>query len=89
MFKLSFIARTKWPAWLLRVAMLALLANLALGADTPPLDHVVLQLKWKHQFQFAGYYAAIEQGYYRAAGLDVKLVEGSPDHDPTGEVLDG
>ncbi|MEG1118363.1 MAG: ABC transporter substrate-binding protein, partial [Janthinobacterium sp.] len=30
-----------------------------------------------HQFQYAGYYAAIEQGYYREAGLEVKLVEGS------------
>ncbi|MCE9580464.1 MAG: ABC transporter substrate-binding protein, partial [Deltaproteobacteria bacterium] len=34
-------------------------------------EHVVLQLKWRHQFQFAGYYAAQLQGYYRDAGLDV------------------
>ena len=61
----------------------------AVWADSPALTHVTLQLKWKHQFQFAGYYAAIAQGYYRAAGLDVKLVEGSPDHDPTEEVLAG
>ena len=59
------------------------------GAEPPPLTKITLQLKWKHQFQFAGYYAAIAQGYYRAAGLDVKLVEGSPDHDPTEEVLAG
>ncbi len=31
------------------------------------LDPVKMQLKWTHQFQFAGYYAAIAQGYYRAA----------------------
>ena len=37
---------------------------------------VVLQLAWKHQFQFAGYYAALSKGYYRDAGLDVELVEG-------------
>lgn len=30
-------------------------------------------LKWKHSFQFAGYYAAIDQGYYREAGLEVEL----------------
>lgn len=59
------------------------------GAEPPPLDHVTLQLKWKHQFQFAGYYAAIDQGYYRAAGLDVTLVEASPDKDPTQQVIDG
>ncbi len=34
-----------------------------------------LQLKWVHQFQFAGYYAAIEQGYYAEEGLDVELIE--------------
>jgi len=53
------------------------------------LDHVRLQLKWVHQFQFAGYYAAIEQGYYRKAGLDVELIEAQPDMNPVNAVLDG
>lgn len=35
-----------------------------------------VQLRWKHQFQFAGYYAAIAKGYYREEGLDVRLHEG-------------
>jgi PAS domain S-box-containing protein len=39
-------------------------------------DKVVLQLAWKHQFQFAGYYAALAKGYYADAGLDVTLREG-------------
>ncbi len=68
---------------------LLILAGPLWGADAPPLDHVTLQLKWKHQFQFAGYYAAIDQGYYRAAGLDVTLIEASPGKDPTQEVIDG
>ncbi|MGD9420170.1 MAG: ABC transporter substrate-binding protein [Verrucomicrobiota bacterium JB025] len=51
------------------------------------LDHVVLQLKWRHQFQFSGYYAALAQGYYRAAGLDVELREAKPGSDPIREVL--
>ncbi|TGM79528.1 ABC transporter substrate-binding protein [Leptospira bouyouniensis] len=38
-------------------------------------DHVDLYLKWIHQFQFAGYYAAIEKGYYHDLGLDVKIHE--------------
>lgn len=59
------------------------------GAEPKPLDHVTLQLKWRHEFQFAGYYAAIEQGFYRDAGLDVTLIEGSPDKDPTQQVIDG
>ena len=49
----------------------------------------MLQLKWQHQFQFAGYYAAIAQGYYREAGLDVKLLEAVPGQDPSQAVLQG
>jgi len=39
------------------------------------LDKVSIQLNWYHQFQFAGYYAAKEQGFYQALGLDVELRE--------------
>ena len=53
------------------------------------LDRVRLQLKWQHQFQFAGYYAAVKQGYYRDVGLDVELIEAQPGVDPTQAVLDG
>lgn len=52
-------------------------------------EKVVLALKWKHQFQFAGYYAAIEKGYYTEAGLDVELIEGSPETSPVNMVLQG
>lgn len=37
-----------------------------------------LQLRWLHQFQFAGYYMALEKGFYRDAGLDVEIIEGGP-----------
>lgn len=53
------------------------------------LEKVSLQLNWKHQFQFAGYYAAIEQGYFREAGFDVSLRELSDGHDPITAVLNG
>ncbi len=59
------------------------------SAVAEPLEKVTLQLKWMHQFQFAGYYAAIEQGYYRDAGLDVILKEARPDMDFTEEVVSG
>jgi len=64
----------------------------ARGAGAPaeaPLDHVVLQLKWRHQFQFAGYYAAVARGYYREAGLEVELREAGPERDPAEAVLSG
>lgn len=37
-------------------------------------ERVALQLSWDHQFQFAGYYAAKWQGYYREAGLEVEIL---------------
>lgn len=51
------------------------------------LDVVRLQLKWRHQFQFAGYYAAIAKGFYEREGLKVQLIEGYPGVVPTEEVL--
>lgn len=59
------------------------------GEDQASLDPVTLQLKWNHAFQFAGYYAAKEMGYYQAAGLDVNIVEAHPGLDPVDEVLEG
>jgi len=52
-------------------------------------EHIVLQLRWHNQFQFAGYYAALEKGYYHQAGLNVEIVEGQPDKKPIIEVLSG
>ena len=53
------------------------------------LDKVSLQLKWTHAFQFAGYYAAKQQGYYQQAGLDVDIREASPGINVTDEVISG
>ncbi|WP_231367704.1 MULTISPECIES: GGDEF domain-containing protein [unclassified Thioalkalivibrio] len=49
-----------------------------------------VQLRWEHQFQFAGYYMALENGYYKEAGLEVELLEGGPHAlRPVGDLLDG
>lgn len=61
----------------------------AVSGAAQALDSVTLQLKWRHQFQFAGYYAALEKGYYRDAGLDVKLVEAAPATNVVEEVVAG
>jgi NitT/TauT family transport system substrate-binding protein len=55
--------------------------------DTP--DKVTLQLKWVTQAQFAGYYAAQEEGYYDDACLDVTIRPGGPDIVPEQAVLGG
>ena len=53
------------------------------------LDRVAVQLKWHHQFQFAGFYAAQDKGYYREEGLEVALLEAQPGSDPVQAVLSG
>ncbi|MGB5444724.1 MAG: EAL domain-containing protein [Psychromonas sp.] len=50
---------------------------------------VNVQLRWHHQFQFAGYYAALEKGFYQDEGIEVRLHNGDPDHQPVEEVLSG
>ncbi|MBC3936638.1 diguanylate cyclase [Undibacterium sp. CY7W] len=49
-----------------------------LSRDAHALEKVALQLKWTHAFQFAGYYAAQQQGYYQQAGLEVDVREVNP-----------
>src|SRR3981189_3513790 len=76
------------PDILRRLVMVACLVLLA-SHPAAALDQVALQLKWKHQFQFAGYYAALEQGFYRDAGLDVTIREGGPDIEAAEAVASG
>jgi diguanylate cyclase (GGDEF)-like protein/PAS domain S-box-containing protein len=61
----------------------------AIAEPSPHADVVDLQLRWHHQFQFAGYYAAVEKGFYAAEGLQVRLHAGDPKHQPVPEVLAG
>ena len=50
---------------------------------------VSLQLQWVAQGQFAGYYAAVDQGYYKDAGLDVTIKEGGVDIVPQTVLAQG
>lgn len=52
-------------------------------------EKVTIQLKWFHQFQFAGYYAAKEKGFYAAEGIDVELRERKPSTSNVDDVLNG
>ncbi|RLA77881.1 MAG: hypothetical protein DRG78_16395 [Epsilonproteobacteria bacterium] len=51
------------------------------------LDKISLQLHWKHQFQFAGYYMAKEKGFYKEFGLDVNIKEYQNNTDALDEVI--
>ncbi|NOQ14667.1 MAG: EAL domain-containing protein [Methyloprofundus sp.] len=53
------------------------------------LEKVTLQLKWKHDFQFAGYYAAKAQGFYRDEGIELNFQEAAADIYPIEQVTSG
>jgi len=59
------------------------------AATKAPLTKVRLQLQWVPQAQFAGYYAAVDQGFYAAEGLDVQILPGAVDIVPATVVAGG
>ncbi len=52
-------------------------------------DEVTLQLKWVTQAQFAGYYVALDKGFYEEADLDVTINPGGPDVAPPQVIAGG
>ena len=66
---------------------LALMAGPALAASHAD-NSVKLQLQWVTQAQFAGYYVALDKGFYEEEGLDVTILSGGPDIAPP-QVLAG
>lgn len=71
-------------SFLFRVVLLSLFFSSAAAQEK-----VSLQLLWKHQFQFAGYYMAIEKGFYAEEGLEIELKEFDFSIDLVGDVVDG
>ncbi len=65
----------------------------ALGLGLAPaawaLDDITLQLKWVTQAQFAGYYVALENGYFEEEGLNVTIRPGGPDIAPPQVIAGG
>lgn len=68
--------------------LLGAVSAAALAAPAFAADDVTLQLKWVTQAQFAGYFVALEQGFYEAEDLNVTILPGGPDIAP-GQVLAG
>jgi NitT/TauT family transport system substrate-binding protein len=91
--------RTTWFLALAAVVAAALFAVAACGGDdessgtnteaSAAKDKVTVQLKWVTQAQFAGYYAALEKGYYDDENLDVSIKVGGPDITPEQVVASG
>ena len=70
------------------LAMLALITG-ACAAEDDELTPINLQLQWVAQAQFAGYYAAVDQGFYADEGLDVTILEGAVEIVPQQVVATG
>ncbi|MEO0341996.1 MAG: ABC transporter substrate-binding protein [Pseudomonadota bacterium] len=71
----------------LKTTISAMVVSLVAGSSFAA-DDLTLQLKWVTQAQFAGYYVALENGYYGEEDLDVTIKPGGPDIAPT-QVLAG
>jgi NitT/TauT family transport system substrate-binding protein len=61
---------------------------LAAGAASAA-DAVTLQLKWVTQAQFAGYFVALDRGFYEEENLDVTIKPGGPDIAPPQVIAGG
>jgi len=85
---------TKFMAFLLCTILTVSQSTFANTSPEPsnenkPPDPVSLQLKWLHQFQFAGYYAAKFKGFYADEGLDVTIKERDIYNNNIQQVIDG
>ena len=77
-------------AWYLPIIFRSSLYFLLLvSGSTLAAEKVILQLKWLHQFQSAGYYAALDQGYFAEEGLVVELRERNTELSNVDQVLRG
>jgi NitT/TauT family transport system substrate-binding protein len=73
----------------LGAALAAVVVTAGTASAAPKLTNISIQLQWVPQAQFAGYYAAQDLGYYKAAGLNVKLLNGGPQIVPGQVVASG
>ena len=62
--------------------LLTTAAALVIATAAQAADDVKLQLQWVTQAQFAGYYVALDKGYYSDEGLNVTILPGGPDIAP-------
>ncbi len=73
-----------------RLLTTALAGVMAVGASmAQAADDVSLQLKWVTQAQFAGYYVALDKGFYSDEDLNVTIKPGGPDIAPAQVIAGG
>jgi polar amino acid transport system substrate-binding protein len=62
------------PSYALSCFALVLYFLVSLSTGSQAAEKITLKLQWLDQFQFGGYYMALEKGYYQRAGLQVDIV---------------
>ena len=72
----------------LLTSLVALAISATAASVAQAADKLALQLQWVTQAQFAGYYVALDKGYYKDENLDVTIKPGGPDIAPP-QVLAG
>ena len=80
--------------FLLLLGVAALLVGAVLTAcgptpPPPPPEPITLQLQWVTQAQFAGYYVALDKGWYAEEGIDLTIEPGGPDLIPVDLLSSG
>ena len=85
----SFKFRHAWVSIFVGLFPLLIMSTCSTAAPATGLTPVTVQLSWTHQAEFAGFYAAEQQGYFREQGLEVTFLEGGPEVDFIGPVADG
>lgn len=73
--KISTLLTTLLVTFLMSVSLFLSANAFTDTTQAEKLTPINVQLKWRHQFQFAGYYIAKEKGYYKNEGLEVTLLE--------------
>jgi NitT/TauT family transport system substrate-binding protein len=78
-----------------RIAIILIIASSLLAAcagnatSTAAATPVTLQLQWVTQAQFAGYYVALDKGWYKSEGIDLTIMPGGPDQSAVDLVSSG
>ncbi len=72
------------------VVWMTILSLSLLGCNAfAPADKVTVQLSWFPSVEYAGFYAALENGYYKDEKIEVTLVPGGPEVNPLDDVRSG
>ncbi len=78
-----------WTFLCATACLVASAAALAEPVANTPLKKATLIPQWQPQAQFAGYYVAYQKGFYRNLGIDLQILRGGPESEPSRLLAEG